>query len=58
MDAGERVKMKQEQDFKRMFEAIIMLRIHRDDKSVVYRLRLINELNNQIESIVIENIQK
>lgn len=51
-------KMKQEQDFKRMHEAITMLRIHRDDKSVVYRLRLINELNNQIESIVIENIQK
>ena len=50
--------MKQEQDFKRMHEAITMLRIHRDDKSIVYRLRLINELNNQIESIVIENIQK
>ena len=47
--------MNTEQNFKRIFDAITMLRVNRDDKSILYRLKLIQELNRQIEDIVEEN---
>lgn len=50
--------MKQEQDFKIIFEAITMVRTYQDDKSVLYKLKIIEELNNQIKNTVMENMRE